>query len=551
MAQKTYMLELNFDSQISKSDMPDYVKQFADSMSREQEVEDIIVKLQSVGYAELIVDSSGYSKNKLDVFFNLGDKYVWEKLKFSTSEWKMLQNLKQESLDFDNRDFNYVELLALQKDIVMRFENSGYPFANTKLVNIEISSNKISAELLIDKGSLVFIDTIHLTDFDEIRLGFIEQYIGISIGDEYNESKIGMIEKLINRLDFIELYKPLRVKFIEGKAEVFISLKKKENNQFNGKVGMATNPQTKKLQFSGNLNLKLINSFSMGERISVQWESPGNSSQFLEINLQYPYLFNSPFGVALDFKIDKQDTTYVNLEYKPSLQFAILGQDYISSYVHVLNSNYLQPEDIGARNSSLSDVNSHSFGLGIYINRLDNIFNPRSGFVFNVNADGGYKQIIDYSSGTETEIDEIVFRAKGNAQFFIPLFRRQTIKIENSTAYIESENIMINELYKVGGFKTFRGFDEQSIFATFYSIQTLEYRLLLDQYSYLGAFYDIGQIVNPYSITTTGVYQSFGLTFSFSTKAGVFGLSYAIGKNEDTSFEFAKAKIHFGYMVVF
>jgi len=547
--QKNYTLELILNNDSNDFEMPKYKIQFKDSLMRTKEVDRIVFYLQTNGYAELKIDSSIYYKYSLKIYIVQGQKYIWKKLDFNTSEWKMLQNLKQESLDFNNKDFNYDELLMLQRDIITRFENSGYPFASIKLSNIEIVNNGISAKLVIDKGSIIIIDTIKLTSFDGISHGFIQQYLGIKVGEEYNESKVKEIEKLINMLDFMEIDKPMRIDFSDGKAELLLSLRKKNNNQFNGIIGMAPNSQNKKLQFTGNLNLKLVNGFNRGERISLLWESPGNSSQFLEISLQYPYLFNSPFGAGLDFKIDKQDTTYVNLEYKPSLQFAIAGQDYISTYIHVFQSNYLNTEV--SIDNNLKDVSSQSFGFGLHLNHLDNIINPRRGFFLKVNSDGGYKYFLSGDADNNEEVSEFVFRVKSESQVFIPLFRRQTIMLENYTAYIAGENIMINELYKIGGFKTFKGFDEQSIFAQFYSVYTAEYRLLLDQYSYLGAFYSIGQVVNPYPITSTGVYQSFGLTFNFATKAGVFGLSYALGKNEETNFEFGKAKIHFGYMAVF
>jgi len=546
-----FELNMIFSRIPSDFETPSYNIEYTDSLKMLKELSQTITQIQSRGYAETSLDSNINSNNKYTYYVSIGNKYLWHELRFNSSEWKMLQNLKQESLDFNNKSFDYEKLIALQNDIITQFENSGYPFASTYLNEIQIDNNKVSAKLIIDKGALIKIDTIELTNFKGISNGYIQQYLKIANGSEYNESRISEIYKLINRLDFIQIDKPLRIDFSDQTAEIFLSLKPKKTNQFNGIMGMASDPKTKKLVFTGNLNLKLVNSFGRGERVSLLWESPGNSSQLLNINLQYPYLFNSPFGIALDFRIDKKDTTYVNMEYKPAIQFAMSGQDHISTYIHVFQSNYLLNNDGRNPNSKYNDVNSQTGGLGLYVNRLDNIFNPQRGFKININIDGGYKQFTKYSNNTEEHINELLLRGSSNLEYFLPIFKRQTLRLSNTMALIEGEHIMLNELYRIGGFKTFRGFDEQSLLASFYNIYSLEYRLLLDQYSYLGVFYNIGHIVNPYAAITANTHQSFGLSFNFATKAGVFGLSYAIGKTEASDFEFGRAKIHFGYMAVF
>ena len=48
-------------------------------------------------------------------------------------------------------------------------------------------------------------------------------------------------------------------------------------------------------------------------------------------------------------------------------------------------------------------------------------------------------------------------------------------------ADLQSENMFKNELFRIGGLKTLRGFDEESITASFYNIATLEWRFLFEQ----------------------------------------------------------------------
>jgi outer membrane translocation and assembly module TamA len=46
-------------------------------------------------------------------------------------------------------------------------------------------------------------------------------------------------------------------------------------------------------------------------------------------------------------------------------------------------------------------------------------------------------------------------------------------------------------------------------------------------------------------------YLGIGLGLAFETKAGIFNISYAVGKQDNSSFSFRAAKIHLGYVNFF
>ena len=85
---------------------------------------------------------------------------------------------------------------------------------------------------------------------------------------------------------------------------------------------------------------------------------------------------------------------------------------------------------------------------------------------------------------------------------------------------------------------------------------TLEYRFLLSTDSYLYTFYDLARVDNE-SLSTTDSsstviwYQGIGAGITFETRAGLFGLSLAFGKQEGFPFDFGSPKVHFGYVSLF
>jgi hemolysin activation/secretion protein len=113
-------------------------------------------------------------------------------------------------------------------------------------------------------------------------------------------------------------------------------------------------------------------------------------------------------------------------------------------------------------------------------------------------------------------------------------------------------NLLANELYRLGGFRSLRGFDEESIPVRWYHTGTVELRYLLGSLSYAALFADGGLVSRR---ATDGYVEDvpigIGAGLNFQTKAGIFSLNYAVGRNSSSTFDFRAAKIHFGYVTVF
>ena len=81
---------------------------------------------------------------------------------------------------------------------------------------------------------------------------------------------------------------------------------------------------------------------------------------------------------------------------------------------------------------------------------------------------------------------------------------------------------------------------------------TLEYRYLIGRNSYLFYFIDAGWAANRAQFANySNTYWGTGLGMAFETKAGIFNLSYAVGKRDDTKFNMRQSKIHLGYVNYF
>ena len=59
------------------------------------------------------------------------------------------------------------------------------------------------------------------------------------------------------------------------------------------------------------------------------------------------------------------------------------------------------------------------------------------------------------------------------------------MKLANQSGFKFNEFLTDNDLFRLGGFQLLRGFDQQSVFATNYTIFISELRVLFEQNSFL------------------------------------------------------------------
>jgi hemolysin activation/secretion protein len=140
------------------------------------------------------------------------------------------------------------------------------------------------------------------------------------------------------------------------------------------------------------------------------------------------------------------------------------------------------------------------------------------------------------------------FKLNVTGAHYFPLGHATTLKFGFNGGIFQSPNNFLNELFLIGGYKLLRGFDEQSIYASKYAVGTMEYRYLIGQNSFLFSFLDYGWANNNvpgYNLNST--YMGIGLGMAFETKAGIFNISYAVGKQGNNNLDFRQAKIHLGY----
>lgn len=543
-----------------------YKKSFLSKTERDREVQNVLFALFDNAY--LTAEIEGRTMVETDTMNEIvsiaaGEAYKWAGLRKGNVDEGILNEVGYREKLFAGKPIYYKEVIRIQEKILRYCENNGYPFASIKLDSVRITSgsSSIAASLNLQKNILIRIDSIVNRGSAKISSVYLQSYFGIHSGDLYSESMIRKLNKRIKELPFVKERIPFRALFPGEKAKVELFLEKKRASQFDGIVGLLPDNKTGKVLLTGDVRLKLHNSFNRGELLDLNWRRLQAGTQDLKTRIIFPFLFKTPFGIDANFKLYKKDSTYLEVNPNIGIQYHFWGENYFKVFVNrkqmaLINTKGLEFITVLP---PYADITSSIYGMSLKLEDLDYRLNPRKGYSFTGTAGAGNKMIrkndkLNPVIYNNLKLNSMQYSTELEAEVFMPIKNRSTLKIGNRSAYLHNENLFQNELFRLGGLKTIRGFDEESIFASVYSIFTLEYRYLLEENSYL-FFFGNGAYCENQSISYTGdrydAPYGFGAGISFETRAGIFSINYALGSQFNNPIDIRAGKVHFGIVNYF
>ncbi len=548
-----------------KSQYPDSVEAFNASKN-------LIEQLQSQNFLLASLDSFWLENRMANASVFVGKQFEWIDLKTESIPEPFLSKAGFRTGNFENTSFNLLKINTLKERLLIVFENNGYPFTQIFMDKTKVENGKVSGVLKAEKGPQIFFNK--LDDFGEVEISkrYLEKYLGIEENQPFNRSKVLKIKNRISALPFLKEGESAKVDFIFDRAAVNLDLKPQKASRFDFVIGVLPNNQElNRLLVTGHFLGEFQNQFGKGERIFAEVRQLRPQSPQLDLAYEHPYILDLPFGLDVGFHLHKRDTTFLDVNFNLGTKYLLEGGNFFKIFFHQNNSQLLSVDaDNLLRTKQLPtqlDVVRTALGVDWQFQKLDYKFNPRKGWESQLAATFGLKaikrnsQILDLSNSNfdfETAYDSLSLNSfQGSVSAKISKYfltaSNQTLKIGLTGQYIFSNQaIFQNEQKRIGGNQLLRGFDEEAIFATNFAVTTLEYRLLTGENSYLFSFFDLGYVENKTAqINTTDFPLGFGAGVTFDTSAGVFGLSYALGRQFGNPIDFSSGKIHFGFLSLF
>ncbi len=538
--------------------LPEYLSNipfYPDSLSLSSGIDSLLTKLVHLGYFDaklhkLTPDSAGFT-----ALISTGKLFFWHLRNSNISVAALREGYFEHY--FNGEPIPHAHFAQLQKTIIEWYENNGYPFASLHTDSISIVENIISAVLRLELNQRVDFDPVQLSGNVKLADAFIAGLTGIKAGMPYNEKLAMSAPELINDLPFLRINGNASLNFIPGKAILKIPVSRQPSNRFDGIVGVSGNAlDQNRVQLTGQLNLHLVNIFERGESMSMNWLGMGQGTQRLMLEAALPFLLSTPLTPSMLFALHKQDTSYISLRQRPSLSWKSPKRIVLTIFADLQSTQLLSTNRFSAIDTLPPQIDSRSSLFGIEAAAYS------SGFYSSLNRGrgikvwlaAGHKKIIENNALPQSIYQNIVLSQNKfgfgiETETRIPATDQSSLVINLRSQGISGHQFFENELLRIGGFRSLKGFDEESIMASAFAIMTGEWRYFLSENSYFSLLFNAAWFERKSPGTyLNGWPWGGGAGITLQTAPGIISVYYAMGKDPQTPLAFRNAKVHFGFV---
>ena len=491
------------------------------------EIERILQQVKKKGFFTVRIDSISKTNKELIAYLDLGKKIneiiiVTKKDNTNGIIDSGIDSIKIKTIEFS--DFT--------NQLLEQIDRKGNSFSEITYVNPLLKNDTLFLEMKISNSSSRKIDKVITRGYEDFPKKFISKYFLIDKNTVFSKQKLNQVSALSNKLDFIKEKKVPEVLFKKDSTHLYLFLDKIGTSSFDGLVNFSSKENGKGLLLNGNLDLKLNNTFNTGEKFEIIWNKVSDEKTDFKINSYVPYILNSKFSTTLEFYLYRQDSTFINTNFELKTDYLINQKSHASILFNSKNSNYL----LNISNNDLASYSNYFIGLGYELKKssTSNLYKYKNGL--NLNLTIGKRK-------TDTEsINQLKFHFSAFAN--VQINNRGYLNIKNESGLLTSKNYLLNELFRIGGANSIRGYNEQSIFTNGYSYSNIEFRYSLDTSSYLYSITDLG----GYKENTTNKIKKLlgiGAGYQFRINNNLVNLGYVISTNSSTN-----AKLNSSRLVV-
>lgn len=468
--------------------------------------------------------------SKTEIYFDKGKNFNEALVKVDD---EIAKNTKLENQFFTKN------LDSLKKAINENYRNQGFTFNRVKSKFLRMENNIPQIELTVIKGNPRNIDGFVIKGYEKVPKRFIKNIENEFQGKKYDDQNLLKINNSLQTHPFVILEKQPQTLFTKDSTQIFLFLKKKKTNTFDGIVGFG-NDNSNKFTFNGSLNVNFKNMFNAFETVNVFWQRNPDKGQTFDLKTDLPYLFQSNVGTNINLNIYRQDSTFANVKFLPSF------------YLHASNR-----QKIGIRGTFETSV------------VMDSLFTQARDF-----SKKGIGFWYEFSEPTDVELFLYKTRIRAEADYISTNYSKENFNVNQNNLYFFGERnfyisgnnylnlkaetalinskteLVTNELLRFGGWNSFRGFNENALLADFYYYGSAEYRYLIGSQAFFDIFAQYGQLHNK-NLSLKPKLYSFGIGFNFFLPIGLMSFQISNGNEFGNTVKFGDTKIHWGILSKF
>ena len=419
-----------------------------------------------------------------------------------------------------------------------KLEVNGFSMAKVQLTNIQKLNTKLIADLVITKEIKRTVNDIVINGYEKFPESHKKNILRLYRNKIFNQKNLEKLYLDFEKFRFVKQSRYPEILFTKEATKIYVYLDKTKPNTFDGFVGF-TNNETKKVIFSGYLDLALNNILNSGEKLNFYWKSDGQNQKTFNLSIELPYIFKSPLGVKAEINIFKQDSTFQNAK-------TAFNLGYYFNYNTRLYIGYQSTESSDIQN--INSTNLSDFNNSFTTTSFEFIDFKIDDFLFPEKT----KLDIKFGIGSRQSKQSSDNQLLGSLNFHhnIYLNQKNIINLKSHNFYLQSNSYIVNELYRFGGINSFRGFNENSLQGNFFSSLLSEYRYILAPNLYVHTIIDYGYTQDKTAQSNNNL-LGLGLGFGLLSKNGLFNFVYANGNNNNQTIKATNSIIHISFKAVF
>jgi hemolysin activation/secretion protein len=498
-----------------------YLNKHATKISLNKEVDSVLEELKRSGFFTLQIDSSKTVSKSHSYYVSLHKRIERVHIKINPTELPLFKDYKVKQQN--TIELRTEELTQFMKDLQSIIENNGEAFGKINLENQQIEKGVLFANLKIQHSKRRTLDSLIIKGYTKIPKSLYKNLIPTK--SKFTKNSVHEVSNIIKNSKYIAETKTPEILFSKDSTILYVYLKKVDSNSFDGLINFSSNEETNKIELKGYLDLNLNNTFNIGEELELKWKNNGGNRQNLNIKIKVPYVFGTKLHIETNFNLYRHDSTFTNTNLSLQTTYFISKKSRLGLMFASNNSNDLQNQST----IEVQDFTKKEIGLS---------YHYKNNIEFNLYTAYGAR----ISNNQNTKQSQIKFDISNTYK----ITDRLQLYVKNTTAILNSNNYLQNELYRIGGVNSVRGFNEQSIFTSKYSYINSEFRVSTKGASYLYSIVDFG-IYNNLKQNILGA----GVGYLISNKNSVTTISYSIGKFSRTPLNLRSSKLSIKTVIVF
>lgn len=529
-----------------------------DSLGALREIRELVLALQGDSYLTASADEIRWGPDTVRARIFVGEPFRWAYLRNGNLGDGLLTRAGYRERLYRQAPFRPAEWAQLQERVLTEAENQGYPFATVGLDSVQLTGHTIAGRVVLKRGRAIVFDSLQVVGSTKTRKQFLTKYLQIFPGQPYSQQRVQAAAQLLRQLPYVKLRAEPEVRFARGRARVYLLLDDRPSNQFDAIVGVLPGTGTgQSLQFTADVTVNLRNLKGGGKQVGLQFRKVDPLSQLLDIQYVHPNFFGTPLELAGSFNLYKQTDAFLTVRPRLQVTYPTARAGRLTFFVEQRSSR-LFTDSAAARALTALPVNIDSqydsYGLSYAWNTLDDLFFPHRGYLLNGQAAVGTKTITRNPDLKAELYDSLALRSTQvslslRAERYTPVGRAGVLLLRLRGESLANQRLFQNEMFRLGGLNSLRGFNENLFYASSYAVATAEYRQFIGPESYVlvfadQAYFEHALVGDKYRDQPTGL----GAGISFRTPAGLFEFVYAVGHSTQVnqSFALGNSKIHFG-----